>query len=169
MRLNRIGFEIKRIEFFQPGVFVGREHAIRGAALCEHLAAFKHHMVFAAVPSDAMFQELLLHSRVASQGLWFIVVVGEHGLYAQLSGQGGNFIASHTVHHPQPTPLGAQSLAQSLQALVNELHPPVAAGQGIQYLAIEHEHAVHLTRRLQGVKQCCVVIQTQIAPKPHEG
>ena len=63
---------------------------------------------------------------------------------------------------------GAQFGVQLQHAGVDELHPPVGAGQRIEDLGVEHEHAPDLPALFERMVQRCVVLHPQVAPEPHQ-
>ena len=160
------------LEFFQPSVFVGREHAIRRAALGQHLLAFKHHMVFEGEEILALLGQQGAHAVVALDRVGLVIVVGINRLGAEFARQGTHLLRGLAVAHDQPG-LGqacerAQRRIEVIQAAQNKVHPPVAPGQGVEDVAIQHKHRMHLGAFGQGVVQCGVVGGAQIAAKPNQ-
>ena len=83
------------------------------------------------------------------------------------------FVAAATrVASDQPCVRLAGELAHiSIQlghAGLDELHPPVLAGQGVQDAAVKHKHAMHLGAALQGERERGVVGGAQVAPEPDQ-
>jgi hypothetical protein len=55
-----------------------------------------------------------------------------------------------------------------VQAAQYKVDPPVTPGQGVQDVAIQHKHRMHLGALVQGMVQCGIVGGAQIAAKPHQ-
>ena len=159
-------------DFFQPSVFVGREHAEGLGHLGQHLVALKHHMVFEGVQHDAMVGQVATHLDVAGQRQGLVVVVGKYHLRLQVLSQLDDFVLGHAVSHDQARLRVAREFAQAGihldQRFADELNPAVGAGQVVQDLGVEHKRHVHALAVLQGLVQGRVVTHTQIAPQPDQ-
>ena len=78
MAVNRIGFEVVRIDLFKPRIFVRGKHAVGLAGQRQDLGTLENHMVFEGVKSRALRLKQRLDFRIASQRLGFVVVVGKY-------------------------------------------------------------------------------------------
>ena len=138
----------------------------------QHFFALKHHMVFEGEKVFPLLGQQGAHLVVALDGGGFVVVVGKHRLSAKFAGQGVDILGRPAVAHDQAGVGQASELAQrfiqGLQAAQNKVHPAVAAGQGVQDVAIEHKHRMHVGTLAQGMVQRGVVAGPQIAAKPHQ-
>ena len=93
--------QVFRCDFFQPSVFVGREHAKGLGHLRQHFVAFKHHMVLEGVQHDAVVGQMAAHLDVTGQCQRLVVVVGKNHLSLQVLGQFDDFVLGHAVAHDQ--------------------------------------------------------------------
>ena len=153
--LDRVGLQVEGVELLQPGVPVGREHAVRRAAAGQHLAALEDHVVLRGVQGDAAVGERAADAGVARQGVRVVVVVGVDRLHMELARQGDDLVAGLAVADDQadavvavaPAELG-QVGVERLDAVADELDPPVGARQRIEDGAVEDEGAPDPARRL---------------------
>ena len=156
----------------QPGAQIGGEHAIRLAGLGQHLATFKNHVVFDPHPRPGLGGKRGLNGCVTLQSLGLVVVGSKYCISLQGCGQAGNLVRGDRVASDQPCVRLAGELAHiSIQlghAGLDELHPPVLAGQGVQDAAVKHKHAMHLGAALQGERERGVVGGAQVAPEPDQ-
>ena len=83
MRLHGVGRQVYGFELFKPSVFVGGENSVRIGGLCEHILAFKHHMVFVGVKGNAGIGQCAAHLGIAAEGLGLVVMVGKDSLHFQ--------------------------------------------------------------------------------------
>ena len=84
--LHRISFKKIIIHFFQPRIFIRREHTIRRTAQTQHLAALKNHMVFEGMQAHTQISQLAAHEAIALNRLRLVIMIGKHGLHAELLG-----------------------------------------------------------------------------------
>ena len=173
--LYRVSAEVERIHLAQPGVLVGGEHAERGAALGQQFIPLEDAVVLEAVPGAAPGLQRGMHLGVPHEGLGLVVMVGKHRLNAQCLGQRRDGGARGIVQHDQPglaVRLGGRQVTQPpiqlLHAGVDEVHPPVAAGQGVQNLLVEDKHAPHLPALAQRVVERRMVVCPQVAAEPDQ-
>ena len=138
----------------------------------QHLLALKHHMVFEGEKVFSLLGQQGAHLVVALDGGGFVVVVGKHRLGAEFAGPGAHFIGRVAVAHDQPglwqTGQCAQRRIEVAQAAQNKVQPPVAPGQGVQDVGVEHKHRMHLGALVQCMVECGVVGGAQIAAKPYQ-
>jgi len=109
------------------------------------------------------------HLRIARQRLWLVVMVAEHGLHAELSGQPRDLVHRAAVAHDERAAMPAQVLVQHLQSAEDELDAPVGARQWVQDVAVQHKGAEHLVGVGQRAAQGSLVIDAQVAAEPDEG
>jgi hypothetical protein len=170
--LHRIACELKGIDLLEPGVLVGREHAVGFSGLRQHLAALQVGVVLEGIKSFPGRGAPGAHPAVAFQGLGLVVVVGKHGLYAQAACQCGHRLAGHRVQHDQPNLLMSTELAQRRiqlhQRRANELHAPVGPGQRSQNFAVKNKDAMHLLALGERTVKGRMIVGTQVATKPDE-
>ena len=132
-------------------------------------------MVFKGVEDHPLVRQMAKDLRVALLGVGLVVVIGKNGLHAQLLRQRRNGLHRIALQHQQAhavVPVGAAQGAQLLvhiqQCGLNEFHPPVGPGQGIQNRAVEHKHTPHALAVLEGVVQRRVVFCAHVAAQPHQ-
>ena len=155
-----------------PGAQIGGEHAIGLALLGQHFTLFKHHMVLHLYEGNALGLQGLPHRRIALLGLGLVVPCGKHGIDLQGLGQGRHSLSGAAVQHDQA---GLRLAAGRTQRRIHlhqggayEFHAPVAPGQGVQNVGIEHKSAQHALALVQCGGQSQVVLHAQIAPQPHQ-
>ena len=175
MGLNGVGLEVKRIDLFQPGIFVGREHAVGLASLREHFVALEDHVVLEAVPGHAAALQAGIDVGIPGERCRLVVMVGKYRIGRQARGQGRHGVAGLALKHHQPRPGVARPRRQLLELTVqidqrfpDELHPPVGARERGEDVAVKDKHAKDLFAGSQGVVKRRVVVRAQIPAKPHQ-
>jgi len=171
-RARVMHWQVQRLQPGQPVVFVRREHAVDGAALRQNFAFLKNYMVFAGLKGNAVLLQGLRHLQIALACQRFVVVGGKNCLYTQLLGNARQGLACHIVADDQAHLCLATDLAQRLiklnQRFTDELDPSVNARQGVKNGAIKDKYTVQLPTLAQRRVQGQVVVNTQIAPEPHQ-
>ena len=157
------------VQFFQAGVFKRREYAEKLAGLGQYFILFKNGLVFKAEQFNTLALKGFSHCDVPVNRCGFIVLVCEHGLYAQFRRQFRDCRFGVVVYQVQ---IAAKALKLCLKrhaAFPDKLHTAIGfVGQGIQNGFVKHEHAMHLLAMFQGIKKGGIVMGSQVAPEPHQ-
>jgi hypothetical protein len=162
--LHRVGFSGRRHRqlLAQPGVLVGREHAVGRARLGEHLAALEDHMVLVGVQRHTGAASWPRTAR-RGPGLGLVVVVGKTACTPSAGPAGARhrrLPRAHDEAHPAPwaTQL-TQMASSSTSAVADELHAPVGAGQRVEDVACRRQRrTMHLLALRQRVVQGGMVV-----------
>ena len=170
--LHRIAFELKGIHLLEPGVLVGREHAVGIAGLRQHLAALQNGVVLEGVKGPSGNGQPGAHQAIARQGLGLVVVVGKNSLGTQAVCQCGHRLCGHRVQHDQSAAWVGRQRSQHpiklLQRLPDELHAPIGPRQRVQNFMVKNKDAMHLLALGERPVQGCMIGGAQIAAEPDE-
>ena len=169
MGSDRVGLEVKRIDFFQPGVLVGCEHRIRRAAQRHHLLALEHNLVLEGLEGCAAHRETGCDGAVARDGRRLVVVIGIYRFNLQLCCQRRHFGARIAMAHDQAAAQFAQGCIELGDAMPDELDTPVGAcRQRVKDCGVEDKHAIDPAVPRHGVMECGVVVDAQVAAEPDQ-
>ncbi|GAB1459496.1 hypothetical protein MASR2M50_12700 [Thauera sp.] len=165
------------VDLLQPGVLVGREHAVGLARLGEHLVALEDHLVLEVLVADAGLGERLRHPAVAHDGVGLVVAGGEDLVDTELRRQARDLVLGAAVANDHPATGAARGARHGVerriqldQAGVDELDAAVVARrQGVEDRGIEDEGAMHTFGKAQAMVKRGVVEAAQVAAEPDEG
>ena len=132
-------------------------------------------MVLKAVKSHTLPFEQGLDRGITRQAVGLVIMVGKNRIDRKSGGKRWQCAAGRVVPHEQTRKGSAMRLAKPLELTVqvhkgfpNELNAAVATRQIVKNLAVEYKSAIHLLARLQGMMKSGVVIDSQVAPEPHQ-
>lgn len=161
------GFRKNGSSFFQPGIFVRREHRKRCAALGQNFIFLENDLVLAREECTRL--QRLCDRCIARERHRLVIMIGVHRLHAQRSRQPGNFHAGTAVQDDQLPAARRQVAPEFVHRLQDEFDATVAARwQNIKDFSVVDKNAINAARRLQRGVEGCVVGDAQVAAKPHQ-
>ena len=144
---NRLVEQIVVGQSFQPGVLVRCENRVRFAGERQDFSTVEDDLVLEQLEANPGPAERTRNPGIPMFALRFVIAVGKHCSDAEGAGQARDFFGGAALANDQATTMLAQHGVEFDQRLANERNAAIGAfAQGIEYLAIEDERAVHPTR-----------------------
>ena len=140
VRLDRMRRKLGRSERLQPRVPVRREDCEWCAGLRENFASFEDDLVLVRMERAALRGQRTPDRGVTVDRRGFIVVIGEHGVSAELGGEQRNDVTCYRMPDEQGAPAGAQARIELGHAAVDEFDAAIGASrQAVQDFTVENE------------------------------
>ena len=127
-------------------------------------------MILARLERDAVFLEHRRDMRIARDGLWLVIVIGEHRVHVQRLRKLRNRVACLVIKHMQRAAHCRKRGTQLDHAFPYKFNAAICfVRQDIENFAVEYEHAMYALGVGQRGVQRSIIKRPQIAAKPEQG